>query len=247
VSVLRRARRRAGVIARWRPSSLMRWHVNEFHRLYYGLGRRGSTWRDTWWFGVPIMKSPLDLWIYQEILNETRPDVIIETGTARGGSALFLAMMCDFIGRGEVISIDIRATPGRPSHDRIRYFHGSSIDPDIIAQVVESVRNHRRVMVLLDSEHSREHVLRELESYSPLVTEGCYLIVEDTNVNGHPVWPHYGPGPMEAVDEFLLQHPDFARDEGREKFLMTFNPGGYLRRRVADEAPPTLNRAPSSS
>ncbi len=86
-------------------------------------------------------------------------------------------------------------------------------------------------MVILDSDHSRDHVLRELELYSPLVTPGCYLVVEDTNVNGHPVSPEFGPGPMEAVEAFLETTNDFEVDRSREKLLLTFNPSGYLRRR----------------
>ena len=86
-------------------------------------------------------------------------------------------------------------------------------------------------MVVLDSDHSRDHVLQELELYAPLVTPGCYLVVEDTNVNGHPVSPGFGPGPMEAVTEFLGTTDDFEVDRGREKLMLTFNPSGYLRRR----------------
>ncbi len=85
-------------------------------------------------------------------------------------------------------------------------------------------------MIILDSDHSRENVTRELVAYSPLVTQGSYLIVEDTNVNGHPVLPDFGAGPMEAVEAFLAAHPTFEVDERREKFLMTFNPRGFLRR-----------------
>jgi cephalosporin hydroxylase len=85
-------------------------------------------------------------------------------------------------------------------------------------------------MVVLDSDHSHAHVAAEIAAYSSLVTPGCYLVVEDTNVNGNPVLPEWGPGPMEAVDEFLDDTQLFARDPAREKFMMTFNPGGYLRR-----------------
>ena len=88
--------------------------------------------------------------------------------------------------------------------------------------------NH--LLVLLDSDHSREHVLDELRAYSPLVTPGSYVIVEDTNLNGHPVWPDFGPGPMEAVDIFLSESDDFVIDTSREKFYLTWNPRGYLKR-----------------
>lgn len=189
-----------------------------------------ATWCDTWWFGVKVFKSPLDLWIYQEILGETRPDLIIETGTAKGGSALFLAMMCELMGTGEIVTVDVTSRPERPVHERVRYLQGSSVDPEILAEISEIVRGHERVMVVLDSDHSRDHVLHELEVYASFVTTGCYLIVEDTHVNGHPVQPGFGPGPLEAVEEFLRRHGGFEQDRRREKFLVTFNPGGYLRR-----------------
>ena len=85
-------------------------------------------------------------------------------------------------------------------------------------------------MVLLDSDHTRDHVLKELEAYSPMVTHGSYLIVEDTNLNGHPVEPEHGPGPMEALEAFLPAHPQFAHDTAMDKFLLTFNPRGFLKR-----------------
>jgi cephalosporin hydroxylase len=205
--------------------------AERFHRAFYDLGQHGGTWRDTRWFGYEVQKSPLDLWIYQEIINDTHPDLIIETGTAWGGSALFFAMLCDLRGSGEVISVDIAAQPSRPAHDRIRYVQGSSTDVNALDRVSDAARQHRRVMVSLDSDHSREHVLHELNAYSAFVTEGCYLVVEDTNLNGNPVHPGFGPGPQEAVDEFLRRHPEFERDSLWEsKFLVTFNPGGYLRR-----------------
>ena len=209
----------------------MRAAAEKFHLAFYELGQHHKTWRDARWFGYEVQKSPLDLWIYQEIINDTKPDLIIETGTALGGSALFFAMMCDLLGAGEVISVDSAARSDRPVHDRVRYVHGSSIDVEILDQLSDAVRQHPRVMVSLDSDHSREHVLHELNAYSAFVTEGCYLVVEDTNLNGHPVHPGFGPGPQEAVDEFLRRHPEFEQDRAWDKkFLVTFNPGGYLRR-----------------
>jgi cephalosporin hydroxylase len=201
--------------------------IDAFHRLYYG--RSVATWGDTWWLGVKVRKCPLDLWAYQEILYDTQPDLIVETGTAEGGSALFLATLCDVLGRGEVVSVDIE--PGeRPAHDRIRYLEGSSVDTAIVKSISTTARGHDRVTVILDSDHSRDHVRSELQAYSPLVTPGCHLIVEDTNVNGHPVHPRHGPGPHEAVDEFLAHHREFERDRRPERHLVTFNPGGYLLR-----------------
>ena len=202
--------------------------VRRFHRLYYLTSRR--TWRNTFFLGVPIAKCPLDLWVYQEIVNEVRPDLIVETGTAHGGSALYMATLCDLVGRGRVVSVDIMAREDLPQHPRVSYVVGSSIAPETFERVREHVRPGETVMVVLDSAHTREHVREELRLYGELVTPGSYLIVEDTNVNGRPVLRSYGPGPAEAVAEFLTSDPRFEVDEAREKFYMTFNPGGYLKR-----------------
>jgi cephalosporin hydroxylase len=203
--------------------------VSEFHKLYYY--SRETTWKDnTFWLNVPVAKCPLDLWVYQEIICETKPDLIIETGTAHGGSALYLASICDLVNRGRIVTIDIRELADRPSHERIKYLQGSSTSAEIVAEVKNLISPGDRVMVILDSDHQAQHVQQELNIYSSLVSVGCYLVVEDTNLNGHPVLPRFGAGPMEAVAKFRNERPDFVGDELREKFLMTFNPKGYLRR-----------------
>jgi cephalosporin hydroxylase len=202
--------------------------IRKFHKVYYGANTR--TWKDTCWLGVPVLKCPLDLWIYQEILYEVRPDFIVESGTMRGGSAYYLASVCDLLGHGEVLTIDIQPQTNRPTHARITYLTGSSVDPGILARVAASIPEGAVVLVILDSDHARAHVLRELELWHSLVSVGSYLIVEDTNISGHPVADHRGPGPWEAIEAWLPQHPCFERDLGCEKFFLTFNPGGYLRR-----------------
>lgn len=206
--------------------------ADQFHKLYYNAQVFDGTWNDTRWLGVQTAKCPLDLWIYQEIMHEVRPDVIVECGTAYGGSALFFASICDLLGNGTVISIDIKERPGRPEHGRIRYLLGSSTSDEIIDEVKKRIGSpiETKVMIVLDSDHRKSHVLNELRRYSKLVTVGSYLIVEDTNLNGHPVDPTFGPGPMEAVEEFLAGHDDFVVDKKREKFYLTFNPRGYLQR-----------------
>lgn len=189
---------------------------------------RSTYWHDTRWLGAQAVKSPLDLWVYQEIVWETRPDVILETGTHRGASALFLASICDLVGTGRVVSIDLNeVSDSYPRHPRIEYVGGrSSLDAELPAGI-----EHARTMVVLDSDHSFDHVLAELERFGPLVAPGCYLVVEDTAVGGRPVERRFGPGPAEAVERFLSTHLEFEVDRSREKFLSTFNPGGYLRRR----------------
>lgn len=205
--------------------------VSQFHKLYYDAHIFGKTWCNTFWLGIPTLKCPLDLWIYQEIIFEVKPDVIIECGTAHGGSALFLASVCDLVGNGKVITIDIEDKKGRPKHNRIKYLLGSSTSKEIVRKVRSLVKNGDKVMVVLDSDHHKEHVLNELRIYSNFVTKGSYIIVEDTNINGHPVYPEFGPGPMEAVEEFLREkNKDFVVDKTKEKFYLTFNPKGYLKR-----------------
>lgn len=202
----------------------------EFHRIYYESGYQGKTWKKTKWLGVDVEKIPLDLWIYQEILFSTRPDLIIECGTFMGGSALFMASICDLMNTGRIFTVDIQDLPGRPKHSRIEYFTGDSAQEKTAAEVRGRVVPGEKVMVILDSNHFKHHVLSEMRLYSSLVSVGNYLIVEDGNVNGHPVNVGHGPGPTEAIEEFMKTDGRFQVDLGMEKFLLTFNPGGYLRR-----------------
>jgi cephalosporin hydroxylase len=204
--------------------------TNQFTRLYYHAPVPARVWHTTRWLGVSLLKSPLDLWNYQEIIYEQRPDTIIESGTGEGGSALFFASLFDLLGSGTVISVDIVKDNHRPRHRRIKYLLGSSTAPEVVAQVEKELRKSRRVMVVLDSGHEMHHVLKELEIYHRYVSLGGYVIVEDTCINGHPVSPQYGPGPMEAVETFLRNNDQFVSDDRDRKFFMTMNPRGYLRR-----------------
>ncbi|MBB6445160.1 CmcI family methyltransferase [Bacillus benzoevorans] len=201
-------------------------YTNEFFKIYYKKG----IWRQTPWLGVMTLKCPFDLWIYQEILYETKPDWIIECGTFIGGSSLFLASMCDLIDHGKIITIDILDYKPKKTHPRITYLHGSSTSKEIEEKVKSMISEDETVMVILDSAHSKAHVLNELNIYSKLVTPGNYLIVEDTCVNAHPQMPYFGNGPLEAVLQFLTGNDRFIVDRAREKFLLTFNPSGYLKR-----------------
>ena len=200
----------------------------QFHKSYYN--SRPKIWNNTYWLGVKVGKCPFDLWIYQEIINDIRPDVIIESGTGRGGSTLFLASCCDLVGNGKVISIDISDQSNKPRHKRITYLQGSSVSEEIINRVQQSLSGKDKVLVVLDSDHSMQHVLKELNIYSRYVTEGSYIIVEDTNVGGHPIKAGHCPGPMEAVKEFIKTNTSFTVDRSKEKFLLTFNPNGYLKK-----------------
>jgi cephalosporin hydroxylase len=202
--------------------------TRSFHDLYYRKTR--ETWGNTFWLGKRVLKCPLDLWIYQELINWMRPDVIVETGTFDGGSALFLASICMLVGLGRVITIDLQRRGEPPRHGLITYVHGSSVDPQVAENVRQSIGEEESVMVILDSDHHRDHVLQELRTWAPLVSPGQFLVVEDTNVNGHPVLPRFGPGPKEAVTAFLEESSEFEVEPACEKFLLTFNPGGFLRR-----------------
>src|SRR6188472_3547828 len=196
---------------------------------FYVRYAESEVWMEsTLWLGKPVRKTPFDLWIYQEILSRTRPDVIIETGTLFGGSALFLASICECLGNGRVISIDINPKEDLPTHPRILYLTGSSIASDVIDLVGREVADSDRVMVILDADHRDDHVIAELRAYAPLVTEGCYLIVEDTMAGFDQ--ERWGGGPSAAIEEYMRSNELFEIDPECEKFLMTFNPGGYFKR-----------------
>ena len=204
--------------------------INDFHDLYHvGLSGMGSIYKSTTWMGVPCFKCPMDMWIYQEILHEIEPDLIVETGTYKGGSALYLAHICDLIGKGKIVTIDIEDHQ-RPSHPRIEYIKGSSIDIKLIDDLFLKYSGLKKILVILDSDHSEVHVTKELELFSPYVSIDSYLIVEDTNLNGHPTYASHGPGPWEAVENFLPKHPNFILDKSKERLLMTFNPNGYIKK-----------------
>lgn len=201
--------------------------LDDFAKLSYG----SYTWSMTHWMGVPTLKHPCDLIALQEIVAAVRPALIIETGTAYGGSALYSAHLCDLLGHGQVLTIDLEPAPSLPAHPRITYRVGSSVDPEIITYARErAVRCSGPVLVLLDSDHHQPHVAAELDAYAPLVTVDSFVIVEDTNINGHPVLPEFGPGPQEAVAEFLASRSDFRVDAMPERFLISMHPGGWLRR-----------------
>ena len=202
--------------------------VDRFHDLYYRRWRTADTINLSW-FGYRLWKCPTDLWTYQELLVRTKPEFVVETGTLAGGSALFLAAILEQLGQGEVISIDVKPRSERPEHPRITYFNSSSLDPSILTEVKTRIGS-ARAMVILDADHTEAHVYNELRAYSPLVQIGDYLVVEDTNVNGHPACPNHGPGPMEAVERFLAETDQFEIDHTANRFLMTLNPRGYLKR-----------------
>jgi cephalosporin hydroxylase len=201
----------------------------EYFRWYYDTG----VWKRQHYRGIRILKAPTDLWNYQEIFSERRIDWVVETGTLHGGSALYFADLLELSGAaGKVITIDVSHDVLQVrQHPRIEFLRASSAAEDIASRLVRIIPAQRGpLFMILDSDHSRAHVLRELELLSPLLRRGDYLVVEDTCVNGHPVRPEFGPGPMEALQEFLQAKPGFfAADRAREeKFGFTAAPAGYL-------------------
>lgn len=208
---------------------------HELMKLFHEL----PVWQHMWFHNVSIEKNPLDLWMMQQIIYETQPEFIVETGTWRGGSALYWAHTLNGMGleNSRVFTIDIQdITATAATHPLwkkyVTFFKGSSTDPAIVSDIASRVKGHK-TLVVLDSDHTANHVLGELHAYSPMVTSGSYLVVEDTHMDGVPTQPDFGPGPLAATLQFLKEGgaKDFEQDLSREALVMTFNPGGWLRRK----------------
>ena len=197
------------------------WAVEYAMKLVFGARR---------WMGVPAAKNALDAWAYQEVIHATRPTAIVELGSLYGGGTLFLANMLDLLGEGIVVSVDIDHSRFAAEHDRITLVTGDSGAPEVVDRV-RALCQGRRTMVIHDAAHEARLVLRDLHSYSPLVSPGCYLVVEDGIIDAVPSehWGQQEPGPLRAIEEFLLEHPEF-RDDERFEQPGSFNPRGYLLR-----------------
>jgi cephalosporin hydroxylase len=177
----------------------------------------------------------MDIWVTQEIIVETKPDFIVETGTFYGGSALVWATILQHVNpKGRVITVDIEDLTQEAKKlplwkEKVDFLLGSSVAPEVLEAISKKVEE-KKVLIIFDSDHHKNHVLKELFAYSKFVQVGGYMIVQDTNSNGHPVTPGSGPGPMEAVEEFLAVNKHFESDLGRERLLLTFCPRGFLKR-----------------
>ena len=198
------------------------------------------------WFGVPIIQLPADIMATQEVIWQVKPDVIIETGVARGGSVLFMASLLEMMGNGTVIGVDIdirahnrAAIEDHPMSGRVQLVEGPSTHPDTLARVRALIPEGARVMVVLDSDHSRAHVLDECRAYGELVTEGSYLVVADTLL-GHMTpeeapqdrSKHWSVGdePLAAVHDYLAETDRFEPDAAiNGKLVLSSSPGGYLK------------------
>lgn len=201
--------------------------VDQFHKLWH---EDPNTWKTCKWRGFKSLKCPMDLWIYQELLHRIQPALVIETGTCHGGTALYLADMLELICKGKIVTVDIKPPKRPPSHRRLTYLLGSSINPTVAAKLKQEAKRAKGpVLVILDSNHKASHVLQEMLLYAPLVSVGSYLIVEDTDINTLVRFDH-GPGPAQAVNDFLQRTDNFVVDETCERLKLTLNRGGYLRR-----------------
>jgi len=202
-------------------------------------------WSYQWsWLGLPVIQMPPDIIALQEVIWEARPQLVIETGIARGGSLVLYASILELIGEGEVLGIDVEirahnreAIEAHPLAMRIRMVEGSSLDEQVVEEARAAAGQVERVMVVLDSNHTHEHVLGELRAYGPLVTAGQFLVVADTFVEQMPLQEHrpreWGPGnnPATALRAWLDEAEGFEPDPFvNAKLLLTASPGGYLRR-----------------
>jgi cephalosporin hydroxylase len=192
---------------------------------------RTLAWTETSWLGHAVPNAPTDLVAYQEIVTEVAPDWIIETGTADGGRALFLASICDILGRGHVVSVDSRRGDDLPAHPRITYVHGvAAHNDDVVGKVRTVVGPDPKGLVILGTRGPGMRMRLEFDAYKAFVAVGSYAIMEHTVLNGYPVDASFGPGPHEAVRRILQLEGDFVADSVREKQSLTFNPLGFLRR-----------------
>ncbi|WP_229376408.1 cephalosporin hydroxylase family protein [Fibrella aquatilis] len=195
------------------------------------------------WMGRPIIQYPQDMIAMQELIWEIKPDLIIETGIAHGGSLIYYASLMELIGKGEVLGIDIdirehnrREIEAHPMFKRIQMIQGSAIDEDLVAEVARRAEGKQTVMVCLDSNHTHDHVLRELELYAPFVTVGSYCVVFDTIVEDMPKGAYdrpwdVGNNPKTAVWEYLKTNDNFEIDHQIDnKLLISVAPEGYLKR-----------------
>lgn len=182
--------------------------------------------------GTRTVKNPFDLWIYQEIIYDIKPDIIIEIGSLEGGTTLFFANLLDILGKGKVFSIDISRKKYHVKHNRITIFTGNSSSPKIIAKVQRLCRG-KTVLIVHDGDHRKKQVMKDLLAYSNLVSIGSYFIIEDGIIDifgDGKIFRQKEEGPLAAIEDFLSKNSNFIADSQRERYLLTYNPRGFLRR-----------------
>jgi cephalosporin hydroxylase/predicted O-methyltransferase YrrM/glycosyltransferase involved in cell wall biosynthesis len=196
---------------------------------YLDLYWRSMAWKNVTWLGQRVPHPPADLIAYQAIVATARPDFIVETNRRSGGRALFLASVCDLVDHGHIISVSPSSEARLPDHPRITYVDGGPLDDEVMTKVHGMVGDPPNAMLVLGLA-GRFGLVHTFDKYADLVPVGSYVIFEETIVNGHPVWPGMGPGPHEAVTQILRSRGDFVQDTDMERFGVSFNPGGFLRR-----------------
>lgn len=198
-----------------------------FHHLMF----RTEDFGHTQWMGKHCWQNIMDLWVLQEVVYEVKPELIIETGTNKAGSTFFYANLFDLMGQGRVVSIDIDRRH-KHTHPRIEFMIGDTVAPETLAKVrkiVESVKGP--ILVILDSDHSEQHVLKEMEAYAPFVTPNSYFWVQDGVIDTHIMWCRMRPGPLPAIKKFLKTHLNFQVDHEKcQRFVITTHPLGWLKR-----------------
>jgi cephalosporin hydroxylase len=190
-----------------------------------------KAWKEATWLGRRVNRYPADLQCAQELVAQQRPDVVILTGDDDGlaGRALFVASILELVGHGHVVAVGADDTSERPEHPRLTYVAGRADDADVAAHVRSLAVARGEAMVFL-ALGDLGRVVNAFEHYAPLVPIGGYVVIENTVVNGRPAAAGFGAGPLEAVFRILALHPDFVSDHGVERYTITFNRDGYLRR-----------------
>ena len=195
------------------------------------------------WLGIPVIQLPEDVVLMQELVWKVRPDVVIECGVAHGGALILYASVLELLGKGQVVGVDVEirkynrlAIESHPLSHRISLIEGDSVSPETFAAVRTHIRPSDKVLVVLDSMHTRAHVAAELEYFAPLVTPSSYLVVFDGVMSVVADAPNAGvdwetDNPLTAVDEFLAKNPSFERDPAFGRLGVTYCPAGFLRRR----------------
>lgn len=233
-----------------KPASPNSWLITGDESLTDILGRPILAWinyhqrevhtKQCHWLGHRALKNPMDAWIYQEIISETTPDLVIEIGNKNGGSTLYLAGICELLGHGQVLAIDIDHSEFDSFHPRIELITGDCGDETLVADVRRRCLG-KKVLIIHDADHSADTVLRDLRNFTPMVSLGSYMIIEDSIIGlpgfsrdiDHPVGQFLIPRkgtPLQAINKFINENPNFSIDQSRERYYLTHNYRGFLRR-----------------
>ena len=204
--------------------------IRFFHYIWW---QSKDTWPRNKFLGYEILQCPFDLQIYQELIFSSKPEFMLQTGICGVGSIVYFSSILELMGTSndvKVIGIDIELSKEAKEikNDRVILFEGSSTSDEVVSKIKDYTQGKKGI-IILDSDHSETHVSKELSIYKDFVQKGCYLVVEDTNLNGNPVHPNFGPGPYEAVKKFLLENKDFRQDNQLwKRNLFSFHQYGWL-------------------